>query len=528
MSKGVYILFTFFLGFHVLAQDRYMVFFNDKSSNLYSIDQPEQFLSQKALQRREKQGISISEQDLPVTASYIQTIKDLGVEVFYSTKWMNGILVQMDDAKSDVVQNLSFVSSLEFVAPEAPLRARGSTKNDEEEMPVRPNLASNQQEMLGIDAMHEFGFYGKGVLIGVFDDGFQNITQLPGFQHIFEEDRILYGFDFVENSENVENIYSHGTRVLSIIAADQEDYIGGAPQATFILSVTEAPWEYRVEEYNWLFAAEKADSAGVDVISTSLGYHNSFTNRSMNYTNEQLDGETAVITKAANIAASKGIVLVNSAGNSGTVVSAPADSPLVLAVGAIDAGEMIANFSSRDTFTPNTIKPDVVARGVATLLVTAQGTIAAQNGTSFSAPLLTSLVAGVWEAYPNKTAEEVRELIRKSGDRANSPDREYGYGIPNFDRVMEINRNEAEASVPAFNAFPNPTTEEIQINFSERFFGEKVTIQLIKSTGKLESNYEFVPFYAYNPLKISLTESGLYFLRVITTSGSSTRKIIKY
>lgn len=527
MSRQVLFLIFFFSSLSCLAQDRYMVFFTDKSNSEYSTENPEAFLSQRAILRRNKQQISIIEQDLPVNSSYINALKGMGIEVFYPTRWMNGVLVQMGSLEAELVEELSFVSSTELVAPNAPLSAVGSFKN-EEPLPSNSNLASEQQAMMGIDLMHEYGIDGEGVLVGILDDGFKNYTQLEAFQHILNENRILYTYDFVSNRESVENNGTHGTRVFSIIGARQEIYSGVAPKATFILSVTEAPQEYRIEEYNWLFAAEKADSAGVDVINTSLGYRRGFTDPSMNYTDEQLDGQTTVITRAANIAASKGIVLVTSAGNSGSTVGAPADSPSVLAIGAVDSDEEIVSFSSRGTFTPNVFKPDVVAQGAGTLLVTAEGNIAGQNGTSFSSPLIAGLAAGLVQAYPGKTAEDIRNMIRLSGDRANIPDNVYGYGLPNFGRILENERASVGTSSVVYTAFPNPTTEEIQLRFDASHFGERVTVQLINSAGQLEETFDYVPFEGRNPLKISLEESGLYFIRVITPSKTASRKIIKY
>lgn len=502
-----------------------MVFFTDKAGSPYSIEAPEEFLSERALSRRSRQQIAIAEEDIPISPNYRQGLKDLGLDVYYATKWMNGVLVQMDQNEAVVVHNLPYVSSIEKVADNAPLQQRALKWA--EELPGQTNVAIDQQRMLGIDLMHEYGLNGEGLLIGVFDDGFTNLSQLEAFRHILEEDRLLYSYDFVNNRESVENGEDHGTRVLSIIGANQFNYKGGVPNATFILSATEAPQEYRVEEYNWLFAAEKADSAGVDIINTSLGYKTSFTDPSMNYTNAQLDGQTAVITRAANIAASKGIVLVNSAGNTGSLVSAPADSPSVLAVGAIAADSLIASFSSKGT-SSSVFKPDVVAQGVSTLLITSQGSLAAQNGTSFSSPMMTGLVAGVWQAYPNKTAAEIRDMIRAAGDRSSNPDNVYGYGIPSFGRVIENEQSLAGSNSMIYSAYPNPTSDDIQLSFNENYFGEALTIQVIKASGQLKNQFEFVPFESRNPLKLELNETGIYFLRVISNSGTTSRKIIKY
>lgn len=527
--KRISILLLLLFSLSSYAQDRYMVFFKDKNNSPYSVNQPEQYLSAKAIERRERQQIPITTEDLPVNSNYINTLESLGVETFFTTKWMNGVLVQMDEAQEALVSALDFVASTEWVASGNPLRSVRSEKFGVQLSTV-DNLAQEQYGHLGIDVMHEYGIEGEGISIAIMDDGFQNYSQLPAFESVLNEDRLLLTYDFVGNRESVENGNNHGTRVFSILGADQENYRGAAPLAAFMLFVTEANQEYRIEEYNWLFAIEMADSAGVDLVNTSLGYRTGFTDPSMNYTDAQLNGETAVITRAANIAASKGIVLVNSAGNSGSnaLVSAPADSPFVIAVGAVNFEGEIASFSSRNSSTPNRFKPDVVALGVGTLLVTAEGTLVSQNGTSFSSPLVAGLVAGVMQAYPNKTAEEITEMIRLSGDQAGTPDNTFGYGVPNFERIVARERVGISENPQVYNAFPNPTNDDIQLNFEEAYFGEKLTIEVISSKGELKSREEYVPFEGKNPLKISLEESGLYFLRVVTSSHTATRKIIKY
>ncbi len=519
-------VFLFFIGLNSWAQDRYMVFFTDKIGSPYSVQSPEDFLSERALKRRENQQIEITEQDLPISPVYRQGLKSIGAEVYFSTKWMNGCLVQMDENEAMAVQSLPYVTKVELVAPNAPL-SYASEKN-EDPLPGSNNLASFQQSMLAIDLMHSYGFYGEGMLIAVFDDGFQNLNQLSAFDHLFLDNRLLYTFDFVNNRVNVENGEDHGTRVLSIIAASEANYTGAAPHASFILSVTEAPLEYRIEEYNWLFAVEKADSAGVDIINTSLGYKTGFSDPSMNYADIELDGKTAVITQAANMAASKGILLVNSAGNDGDLVSAPADSPNVLAVGAITADSVLVGFSSRGSNTVDAFKPDIVAQGAGTSLITSTGNYAAQNGTSFSSPLIAGLAAGVWQAYPSKSAEELREMIKLSGNMANTPDNLYGYGIPSFARIIENERGIYSGNKPIYTAFPNPTFDHIQMSFSSEYFGQQLTIQLIRGNGSLKKEFLYIPFEARNPLQIDLPESGLYFIRVMSKSESTTRKIIKY
>ena len=529
LMKSISLAFFVFVSLELSAQDRFVVFFQDKVGSTYSIERPEEFLSTRAIMRRQNQDIPLAEDDLPVNESYVSLVESFGIEVFYSSKWFNAVLVQANDAQIEEIEALSIVSSVEYVAPNAPLTSRINEKAEKAELPSDQNRAFTQQKMLGIDKMHEFDLRGEGMLVAIFDDGFDNYDHLIAFDHLLRENRLLYTFDFVSNSIQVNNNFSHGTRVLSILAAKTEDYEGVIPEASYILSVTEeVATEYRIEEYNWLFAAEKADSAGVDVINTSLGYFDYFDDDSMNYSSSQINGETTVITQAANFAASKGILLVSSAGNSGRFVDAPADSPNVISVGAVNSSGVVATFSSKGLNNEGILKPDVMAQGVGTLLVTRGGSVFAQNGTSFSAPLVTGLATGVWQAYPDKSASEIRQLINASGSSAQDPQEPFGYGIPSFEKIIALENADGDVVESFFRPFPNPTTSAIQLQFDESTFGEKMVVQVINSEGKLVRTSSFVPFGSRNTVSVELNRSGIYLIRVITTSQTLTQRIIKY
>ena len=343
IRKAVLLLICLLIVFtSAWSQDRYMVFFTDKTGSPFSISNPAAFLSQRAIERRQRQGLSITEQDLPVPENYVNTLSGLGATCFYRTKWMNGVLVQMEESLLADIRALDFVREVEYVAPGATLNHQ-SSGGDALEKSFGFNAESDfQNQMLGIDLMHADGYRGEGLLIGVFDEGFSRLSDHTAFDHLFADDRILYTFDYTANEENVENtVLTHGTRVLSTLAANEPgQLVGSAPEASYILTITEDAGEYRVEEYNWLFAVEKADSAGVDIINTSLGY-NVFNDASMDYTQADMDGQTTVITRAANMAFDRGILLLTSAGNTGldlewNIIRAPADSPNILAVGAVN------------------------------------------------------------------------------------------------------------------------------------------------------------------------------------------------
>jgi subtilisin family serine protease len=267
--------------------------------------------------------------------------------------------------------------------------------------------------------------------------------------------------------------YAHGINVLSVIGArptPSADLTGSAPEASFLLYVSEdSRWEYRVEEFNWIFAAERADSTGVDIINTSLGYTNGFGSSSMNYTPADMDGKTTVIARGAEKAFTKGIFLVASAGNYGSsswrVIASPADAEHVLAVGATNSAGALAGYSSRGPSADGRVKPDAMSMGQGTFALRSHGARFATSGTSFSAPLIAGFVANIWQEFPDFTNQQLLDFIRKAGDRYDNPDADFGYGFPNYQRLKDLlitslNSNEEEGFI---HAFPNPFNEQLHI-----------------------------------------------------------------
>ncbi len=529
---------TLFLFFALLAsaqaQDRYMVFFKDKVNSNFSVNRPQEFLSERSLLRRTKNSVPVTEQDLPVNQSYVNQVAELGVETYFTTKWMNGVLVQMETNLVSAIESLDAVDRVEFVAPGTLLIQPGGVRSEFDESPVPPSLISQSQyEMLELDLMHQAGFFGEGVLLGVFDDGFNNYNTLPPFEHAILNEQIIYTEDFTKNIESVNNAFDHGLRAFSLIAADDQNIIGGAPRAEYFLAVTEAAGEFRIEEYNWLFAAERADSIGVDIITSSLGY-SEFQDASMNYTVQDMDGQTAVVTRAANMAALRGIVVVTSAGNTGGstwgIITAPADSENVIAVGAVDSDQVLAGFSALGPSADGRIKPDVVAQGVANPVLRATGNIAFQNGTSFSAPLIASLAAGLIEAFPTMRADRIREIIRSSGDRADSPNNNFGFGIPGFIKASRIADETLVPVADGISTYPNPSAlSYINLAFPEEYIGQSIYAELMSNKGELVQSFRFTPGLFQNTIAVDLSKvkSGLLLLKLVTPGGIVTKKIIK-
>lgn len=522
--------------------NRYMVFLTDKTGTGHTVDQPETFLNERSIQRRITQGITILAEDLPVTASYVADIRNTGATVLYKSKWMNGVLVECTDAQLAAVNALTFVKSsdTELVAPGG-LGGRqkksikfgiSSTTND---------VTMGQLAMLGIDEMHEDGYNGEGVIVAVMDGGFTGVnTQIP-FQEIYNN-RInqQVSWNFVNNTSNVYQASSHGTQVLSVLGVKAtigaDEFSSGAYKATFQLYVTEdiLP-ENRVEEYNWLFAAERADSAGVDVINTSLGY-NTFDDSDMDYEKADMDGNTTAITRAAQIAASKGIFIVNSAGNSGNdlswqIITAPADGEDVLAVGNVNLQGVRSNSSSIGPAADGRTKPDVVALGTGVTVIGSNGAIASNNGTSFSSPLTAGLVAGLRQRYPNITRTELMDAIRLSASQASTPDNLRGYGIPHYRAVvnyLQITSVEPEQN-HSLVIYPNPVQDTFTLAPRKPSIVQLDQVAIINAQGQVVTNNTVVYSWPDNSYSMNIGHflPGVYFLTVRIGNKYETYKLVK-
>lgn len=342
----------------------------------------------------------------------------------------------------------------------------------------------------------------------------------------------LGSYDFVNRDTNVytNTTSSHGTLVLSNMAGYIENqFVGTAPDASYYLFITEnAPNENPVEESYWVEAAERADSLGVDVINTSLGY-TTYDNPQYSYAVSDMDGNTAFITKGANIAFEKGMLLVNSAGNSGStswqIVGAPADAQGVLSVGAVTANGNYASFSSRGNAFQPTQKPDVVAQGQNSYIITQNDAIATASGTSFSSPILAGGIVCLWQAAPTKTNAEIMQLVRESASQFSNPDYFLGYGIPNLEialntLIAENTNSELDQSVFVF---PNPAKDKIVIKLPIN--QDISTLQIFDIYGKLIGSY-FVS-NENNTIKIQTLSNGVYLVKVGYQGNHKIFKIVK-
>ncbi|TAF95272.1 MAG: peptidase S8 [Cytophagia bacterium] len=457
MKRYFCLIFAIFTINAEAQNDRYLILLKDKVGSPYSVGQPSGFLSNRAIQRRQRQQIAIIERDLPVNPSYISQLAGTGARVLYSSRWLNAVLVQADTTIHKAIKQLACYKNTYRNGPlnatatyplvnagvqgsEVLQNSLNITQLTQNQANTNYGLAKKQVTMLGADVMHNQNYQGQGMWVGVFDSGFLNANNLRSFDSLFTQNRVITTYDFVDGNANVFDDDRHGTMVLSCMAANWPNVmVGTAPKASYALFRTETTAsETPAEEAYWLFAAERADSLGIDVINSSLGYFE-FDNAAQNYKYTELNGNKALVTKAANWAVGAGMVVVNSAGNeranSWKYIIAPADGDSVLAIAAVDSNQVITFFSSLGPSADGRVKPDLAAMGLQVAVAFTDGSIVAAAGTSFSSPLTAGLVAGFWQAYPCLSAIEVVRLMRQAGNHPNLPDNDTGYGIPTFTRA---------------------------------------------------------------------------------------------
>ena len=548
MKLGYLLIVYFILGciFDAFAQTKYkyLVLLKDKDGSPYSVNSPLVYLSQKAIDRRFKQGITIKTSDLPPNPTYISCIQQTGATVIYKSRWMNAVLVEASETQKNTILALPQVKGIEFNRPLKKTRQTLFKDKFSEENTESLNYgdAAAQIQLLGADVMHNKGFHGEGVLVALLDDGFLNVNTSACLQHLVQQNKIVKVYDFVDNDNSVYSQGGHGTAVLSTMAGyiDNQMISPAFGVSVALFRTEDIASESPLEEANWLFAAEMADSLGVDIISSSLGY-STFDNSADNYTPALMDGKTALSTRAADLASERGIVVVISAGNSGNdaswqIITAPADADSVLAIGAVTRTGNYASFSSRGNSADGRTKPDVVAVGSGTALCNTFGFASTSNGTSFSAPLVSGLVAGFWQANPHLTAQEVTRCIRKSGHQFASPTIQLGYGYANFSRANTVAKNEFSISAIEPNAdlvsikiLPS-NKADVELKFSNILINNNLRINFIQQSTKQIIYQDTFTLTSNETTKtISLdTLSPDILLRIEDLTQKKTLKIIRW
>jgi serine protease AprX len=538
--------------FSQVAPDKYYIQFTDKKNSPFMLDKPEAFLSARALARRARYGIPIKRNDLPVNPQYLDSIANTGVKILNTSRWLNGVTVfTQNKALIDSIRRFSFVKSTLKVALAHP---RYDKFKKEAAIPVAnaPVFKSKDTTEAGygaalmqikqIDgiALHRNGFRGKGMVIAVLDAGYRNVSTQPLFDSLREDHRLLGTKDFVNPGGSVYLPHDHGRKVLSCMAANMPGVmIGTAPEAAYwLLRSEDGASENLIEEYNWVSAAEFADSVGADIINSSLGY-TSFDDTTFSHSYSDLNGKTAVSTRGAEVAASKGMLVVNSAGNSGDDpnfrwVGAPADGDSVLTAGAVTATGARAFFSSIGPTYDGRIKPTVMALGQSDAVANATDSVTRASGTSFSSPVLAGMCACLWEAHPAATNMQIVEALKKTASFSSHPDNNMGWGIPDFAKADSLLTKILGVPYPhsdknQLKAYPNPFTAGITIFLPGKDAGQ-VRFTFYSLDGKVVFAKDFVVQSARLTIseeKLPALSPGIYLFRITSAHETYFGKVIK-
>jgi len=541
------------LGLFSRAQySRYIIRFTDKNNSPFSLSQPGAYLSAKSLDRRSRQNISVDSTDLPINPAYLDSIKNAGaVTILNKSKWLNQVaILTTDSAALAKILGFPFVRpssgpiAIRKQNPDAAARNKFTEKIEEITTTTTRsgdtvdyyNYGTNdaQVRIHHGEFLHNQGFHGEGMTIAILDAGFFHYQTNPVFDSVRNNNQILGTWDFVKNEASVNEDDAHGMYCFSIIAANTPGtMIGTCPKAKFYLFRTEeAATEYPIEEQNWVAAAEMADSLGVDLITSSLGY-SEFDDPFFNHTYADMNGNTTIIANGADLAARKGMIVTNSAGNSGQdawhYIISPADADSILAVGAVNSSKLVAPFSSYGPSSDGRIKPNVASVGWGTIISNTAGVPVSGSGTSFSNPNLAGLVTCLWQAFPEFSNMDIIDAIQRSSDHYSNPDDRVGYGIPDFQLAFQTLQAKRKTK-QAIWAFPVPFKDRLTVNILPSTTGI-ASLQLVNAIGQLiQSRSLPVVNGQYQVVQLTVKPGlsrGVYFLVFREGKSKHTISVIK-
>lgn len=541
MNRYFTFILSLFLSSGLYSQTnakKYWVYFTDKDHSKFSVEDPASFLSQKALERRNKYGIAVNSQDLPVNENYIQQVQAAGAGIVVTSRWLNAVSAEIytDD-------QLAAISQLSCVRQITPV-GRYVYRDDDVNTPIALRTtgavidygyADNQLEMISVDFLHNNGFRGKNMTIAVLDGGFMGVDTGTAYQTLWNKDQILGVHNFPDNNDSVFFSSLHGTWVLGIMAADLPGiYVGAAPDADYYLFRTEVVDSERVaEEDFWAAGAELADAVGADVINSSLGY-TTFDQPSEDHTYADMDGNTTVCTIAADIAASKGILVCNSAGNEGDnawhYIGAPADGDSVFSIGAVDDKRVYASFSSQGPTYDGRIKPNIAVQGSNFPILNPNGSISFGGGTSFASPLAAGATTCLWQAFPDRSNMEIIQAVQRSASQYNNPDNILGYGIPDYEFAYRILSGlPAEETENYFYVVTGPDNDAIYVELTSAVSTD-ANIRIFNVSGSEMQRYTLLPDDGFlnSYIKIDFPQhlaEGIYFITLSTETFTQTEKI---
>jgi len=535
-------LFVLFLSFNaVLVRAQvtsyyFYVQFADKNNSPFSLSRPSDFLSERAIARRASFNLTCDSTDLPVNPTYIQQIKSLGVPVHCWSKWMNGATVLLTDSSlMSQVRSLPYVKFVEYtgklVGPVLAPRGKNKVKTT-----FDYGIAAGQINQLNGTTLHNEGYRGKGIQIAVIDAGFMNVNVNPAFDSLRIQSRLLGTKDFINPTSDIYSEDAHGAMVLSTMTGNLPgQFLGTAPDASFWLIRTEyAPTEYKVETDFWCSGIEFADSAGVDVATSSLGY-STFDDPRMNFTYADMNGKVSRASRAANMAGKKGIIVTVAAGNEGSAawhyISSPSDADGIITVGAITAAGLSSSFSSFGPSSDGRVKPEICAMGTASAVVSTAGTPGYGNGTSFATPIMAGMMACLLQRYKSlDSAIDVATLLNsifKSGSLYASPTAQMGYGIPDFMKAehnLKVFDSIHQVQKSQFVIAPNPVFHTLSIRFVDGRNPMDTTLRIYSMTGSMIVNQRLVE--SSTVLNTGEFQAGIYAVSISVNGNTDTQKVM--
>ncbi len=545
MKKFFTIGLVLLITLNSLAQDvyKFAIHFTDKNNSEFSLSNPSGFLSTRSIERREKFNISLDSTDLPVNDSYIQSVLNTSTDAQFliEVKWLNAIVISLTDSSNiEAIAALPHVKNVVKVfrpnpngVPSKKMDYELSDENFSGEFKLALAYDSSfygggwvQISQLNGQKLHELGYKGAGIQVAVLDAGFIGVDQRTIFQRLWDNGQILGTANMVTPGLSVFADHSHGTAVLSTMGGYWEGkLVGTAPDADYWLIRTEdGATEFLIEEYNWVAGAAFADSVGADVLNTSLGY-TTFDDITMDHTWDDLDGHSTIITQGANLAYAKGMIAVNSAGNSGTsswrYVGAPADGVNVFSIGAIDDEGIIAPFSSHGFPWSDIVKPNVVARGASAYVASSTvDAVSQSSGTSFSSPILAGITAALWSADPTQSPKMIKQAIQYSSDKFIQPDTLYGYGLPDFEEALNIlGIQNPGVSSGNLTLSPNPTRDFITVD-GDYFDESEKFYRIMDIKGQVLMQNQISSDQQTLTLDVSQLSTGIYILEIIAGKKS--------
>lgn len=512
------------------AQELFLVQLKAKENTSTYLENPLQMLSQRSLDRRAKFNVNLDEKDVPISSDRIEQVKQLNLDYVGQTKWLNTIMVEVtDNSVIPQLESLTFVESVKSMVRNTELKSKQQSKWAETAGRTTDFDYGRSERFISqinIKPLHDEGFQGQGVFIGVIDAGFPGVNTISAFENLRNENRIVDTYDFVDNKIDVYDSNSHGTNVLSAMGAEVNGtYVGTAPKATFLLYRSEDSTEETPKELlYWIQAAERADSVGVDLINTSLGYNN-FDDSRYNFSYSDMDGKTSLISLGAQVAADKAILLVIAAGNDGRsawkYILTPADLEDAFTVGANDRRRNPAVFSSFGPNANNVLKPNVSALGQLIPVYNELGEIRNTNGTSIASPVTAGAMAVMLQKFPTTALNVLKQKVQESAHLYTNPSNQLGYGVPDYSKVSDeiLSTNDIIAKSSSPKVYPNPFTTEIKIEHKN--IVKQVEIFNLVGQTVVQSSFS-------NIIKTGHLKSGVYIIKITDDKGNSfTDKIIK-